>query len=215
MLVEEETYGEEAGAGIVENCGEEVAFGRVEDECRDGGMDGGEVGCEGGSEAGSVGDDLLGGDGAGGGEVVPGGVGVLGHLALIGMGVGAVAVASIVEGEDVKAEIVETVERGIEVGECTIAAWKEEDADIGVACPRGGGKPDAGELRSGGLIGAEVDPGVFSALRLCGGSPGVENQLPLTLIEEQAEGDISADKSGEDGEGYGLEEPDMTDSLRW
>jgi hypothetical protein len=60
-----------------------------------------------------------------------------------------------------------------------------------------------------------VNPGVFSVLRLCGGSPGVEDQLPLALIEEQAEGDISTDKGSEHGEGYGLDEPDMTDGLRW
>ena len=57
----------------------------------------------------------MGGDAAGGREVRPGGFGVLSHSELIGMGVGAVAEAAVVEGEDVDAEVVESVEGGIEV----------------------------------------------------------------------------------------------------
>jgi len=36
----------------------------------------------------------------------------------------------------------------------------------------------------------------------------VQDQLPLSLIEEQAEGEESAEECGDDGEGDGLDEPD-------
>ena len=69
------------------------------------------------------------GDCAGGGEVLPGGVGVLGHALLAGASGGALAVAAIVEGEDVDAEVVEAGEGGDGVGEGAVAVGEEEDGE--------------------------------------------------------------------------------------
>ena len=82
---------------------------------------------------------------------------------LIGAGGGALAVAAVVEGEDVDAEVVEGGEGGDGVGEGAVGAGKEEEGGVGVAAVGGGGDPPAGELRGGGLVGAEVDEFVGSA----------------------------------------------------
>ena len=157
---------------------------------------------EGGSYACAVGDELLGGDVAGGGEVLPGGFGVVGHVSLIGTDGGALSVASIVEGEDVDAEIVEGGEGGNGVGERAVGAGKEEESGSGVAAVGCRGNPPSGELRGGGLVGAEVDEFVGSAgdrLRGGGGVHRVEDELPLALVEEVAEGEIGAEDGGEEG----------------
>ncbi len=107
LLVEEETDWEQGGTRVAEGGLEEVGLWGVEDEGGDVGVGEGEVSGEGGSYTGSVGEDLLGGDVAGGVEVLPDVVGVLGHLFLAGVGVGALAVASVVEGKDVDAEVVQ------------------------------------------------------------------------------------------------------------
>jgi len=39
----------------------------------------------------------------------------------------------------------------------------------------------------------------------------VQDELPLSLIEEQAEGEESAEECGDYGEGDGLDEPDGAD----
>ena len=74
-----------------------------------------------------------------------------------GVGAGALAVAAVVEGEDVGAEGVEGGECGVGVGEGAVAVGEEEDGDGGVTAAGRGGDPDAGELRDGGFVGAEVD----------------------------------------------------------
>lgn len=177
-------------------------MGGVEDEGGDCGVVCCELGGEGRSYAGSVGDDLLGGDGSGVGEVLPGGIGVVGHVLLIGARGCALAVAAVVEGEDVEADVVEGCESGDGVSQRAVGAGKEEDGGVGVAGVGGGGNPPAGEPRGGGLVGAEADELVGDACD--GGWSGrragwVEDELPLALIEEEAEGEIAADEGRDDG----------------
>ena len=84
--MEEETQRYEAGTWVALGCFEEVCVGCVEDEGGDGGVAGCELSGERGSDAGSVGDDLLLRDGAGVGEVLPGGVGIVDHILLARVG---------------------------------------------------------------------------------------------------------------------------------
>ena len=131
--MEEQASGEQVGAGIAESGVEEIGVGRIEDEGGERGVLDGELSCEGGSDAGAVGDDVLGRDGAGGGEVLPGGIGVAGHILLAGVGGGALAVASVVEGEDVDAEVVEAGEGGDGILQGAVGAGEEEESRLGVA----------------------------------------------------------------------------------
>src|ERR1700731_551825 len=89
--MEEEADGEEPGTRIAYGYVEEVGAGWVENQGGDGVVIGGKAGCEGGARAGSVGNDALCGDCAGGGEVLPGGGGGLGHALLAWGGRGALA----------------------------------------------------------------------------------------------------------------------------
>lgn len=211
VLTEERADREEAGAGVTEGNVEQIGVGAVKNDAGDAGMGGGEVGGEGGSDAGAVRDDLLRRDGAGGGEVLPGGLGVLGHLELVGTAFGAESVAAIVEGEDVDAETLQGVEGGGEVGQGAVAAGEKEDGCVGVTGSGGGGKPDAGSLRDRGLVGTEVDE-VGRGLR-CSGVNRVEDELPLTLIEEQAEGEIAAEERDDYCDAQGFKEPQRADDF--
>ena len=101
--------------GVVPDGVEEVTFRGFQDEGRDVAVNCGEMRCEGGADTDAVGDDLVGGDAAGSDEVRPGRLSVLGHSELIGMGVCTVTVASVIESEDIYAEVVESVECCIEV----------------------------------------------------------------------------------------------------
>ena len=144
--MEEEADGEEPGARVAYGYVEEIGAWRVENQCRDVVVIAGEAGCEGSPDSGSVRDDVLYRECSGGGEVLPGGVGVVGHALLAGAGSGALAVAAIVEGEDVEAEVVEAGEDGDGVGEGAVAVGEKEDGDGGVAAAWRGGNPPAGEL---------------------------------------------------------------------
>jgi len=216
--MEEEADGEEGGARVADGYVEEVGAGCVENQGGDGVVIGGEAGCKRSADAGSVRDDALFGDCAGGGEVLPGRVDVLGHALLAGAGGGALAVAAIVEGEDVEAEVVEAGEGGDEVRERAVAVGEKKDSDGSVAAPGRGGNPAAGELRSGRFVGAKANEFVGSAGDRCGagGCAGrVQHELPLTLVEEQAEGEVAAEERRNDGEGDGFNEPDGTNDIRW
>lgn len=158
----------------------------------------------------------MGGNLAGGFEVLPGGVGVLGHLLLAGVSVGALTVASVVEGEDVDAEVVKGGEGGDGVGDGAVGAGKEEDGGLSVAGVRRGGDPPAGELRGCGLVETEVDKFVGGSGDAggSGGCPGwVEDELPLASVEEEVQGEPSADEGDEDGYADGFEEPHGVDGL--
>jgi len=113
--MEEQTDGHEAGVGVVPDSFEKVAFWGFQNEAGDLVMIAGQMSSEGGSDPYTVRDDLMGGDAARSGEMTPGRFGILGHPELIGVGIGAVAIAAIVECEDVDAEVVESVECWVEV----------------------------------------------------------------------------------------------------
>ena len=42
----------------------------------------------------------------------------------------------------------------------------------------------------------------------------MQDELPLALVKEQAEGEISGEKRREDGDGDGFDEPDGIDSVQ-
>ncbi len=89
---------------------------------------------------------------------------------------------------------------------------------MGVVAARVGGNPPAGELRSGGFVGAEADKLVGNpgdGCRAAGCANGVQDELPLALIKEQAEGEVAAEERRENGEADGLGEPDGVDDIRW
>ncbi len=141
----------------------------------------------------------------------------MGHALLAGASRGALAVAAVVEGEDVDAEVVETGEGGDGVGEGAVAVGEKEDGEASVAAAGVGGDPPAGELRGGGFVGAETDEFVWDAgdgLWAARGAGGVEDELPLALVEEPAEGEIAAKERCEHGEGEGFDEPDGADDLK-
>ena len=95
---------------------------------------------------------------------MPGGVDVRVMLCWLGRIGGALAVAAVVEGEDVDAEVVEAGEGGDGVGEGAVAVGEEEDGEVeSVAAAGVGGDPPAGELRGGGFVGAEADEFVGDA----------------------------------------------------
>ena len=176
------------------------------------------MGGEGCSCAGAVGDDLIWRDRARDGEVLPGGVEIVGHALLTWAGCCALAIAAVVEGEDVDADVVQVGEGGDGVCEGSVAIGEEEDGEVGVAGGGIGGNPPAGELRGGGLIGTEVDEFVGDACdgwRVRGGAGWMQNELPLALVEEPAEGEIAAEERSNGSDGDGFDQPDGADDFRW
>jgi len=81
----------------------------------------------------------------------------MGHVLLAGTGWGALAVAAVVEGEDVKAQVVERGDGGDGVGEGAVSAGEEEGGGVSVAGPGRCGDPPSGELGSCGFVGAKVE----------------------------------------------------------
>ena len=75
---------------------------------------------------------------------------------MAGAGGGALAVAAVVEGEEVDAEGVEGGEGGDGVGERAVAVGEEENGEVGVVAAGVGGDPPAGELWGGGVVGVEA-----------------------------------------------------------
>src|SRR6202012_48057 len=113
------------------------------------------------------------------------------------------------------AEVVEVGESGVGVAEGPVAVREKDDGEGGVAAGVGG-DPPAGELRGGGFVGAEADEFVGDAgdgLRAVCGACGVQDKLPLALVEDPAEGEIAAKDRCDNGEGDGFDEPDGTDDL--
>lgn len=146
------------------------------------------------------------------GEVEEGGGGVFCHAALVGVGARALAVAAVIEGEDVEAGVVEGGDgaelRG--VGEGAVAAGEEEGGEVAGVWGAGGGKPESGELGRSGEVGGEADgfdEGAGDERRERVADGGVERELPLALKEEEAEGAVAAEEGDEDEEGYGFGEP--------
>ena len=94
---------------------------------------------------------------------------------------------------------------------------QKQQGEVRMAAVQLGGNPPAGELRRGRLVRAEVDEFVGIAcngLRACACARGVQHELPLSLIEENAEGDVGAEQRGEQGESESFDEPRRTDHFR-
>lgn len=214
-LVEEEADGEDAGSGGGDGLGKGVADGRVEDESGGITVIEGEMGSEGGADAEAVGDDLARGDVVLGGEIAPGELGVDLHGLFGGVLAEAGAVAAVVEGEDVGAGGVEGGEKGDVCGEGRVAAAEDEDGDLGVAAAAGRGEVPAGELRGGGGIGGEVDEAAAERSGSGGLAAGVEDELPLAQVEEDAEGDVAAEEGHAEDDGDGFDEPAGVDIDGW
>ena len=133
------------------------------------------------------------------------------------MGSGAAAEAAVIEGEDVDAGGVEGREGGDTAGERAAGVVEIENRDGDVFRLRVGGNPPAVELGKAGVGDVEVDFFVrqAGAGRSRGdGARGMEEELPLALVEEQAEGGVSAEGGSGEGEGEGSEEPAGADIRR-
>jgi len=104
----------------------------------------GEFGSERCADPGSVGNDLLGGDGARCGEVPPRRVNIVGHVQLVGTSWSALAVATIVECEDIETDVMEVGESRDGVSEGAFGSGEEENSGMNVAGPGGGWNPPAG-----------------------------------------------------------------------
>ena len=152
------------------------------------------------------------------GEVRPGGGCVFGGEALGGVGSGGTAEAAVVEGEDIDAGGVEGVERGDVVGEGAAGVVEIEHRGCYVFGLRVCRDVPAVELGLSGIVDVEMDffEGHAGVGRGGGdGAGGMEEQLPLALVEEEAEGGVSAEGGGEEGEGEGGEEPAGADVGGW
>ena len=102
------------------------------------------------------------------------------------------------------------------VGEGAVTGGQEEDGGLGVTSVGGSGDPPASELRGCGFVEAKVDElvgGSGDAGGCGGGACGVEDQLPLTSIEEEVQGEPCAEERDEDSEADGFEEPHGADGL--
>lgn len=217
-LLEEETGWDETGTVVAQSRIEQVVDGRLQDECRRVRVHGGELGGESCAHADSIGDNTGLGEVAADVEVLPGGFGVLGQDLLAGVwGGSALAVATVVDGEDVDAEVVQGNEGGggVRVGEGTIAGREIEQGEVGIAGAGEGWNPPAGELGDGGVVGGEAEELGGGDWRLGGsGTGGVQDNLPLAEIEEQTEAEVSAEDRDEDDQDESLGDPARVDHLR-
>ena len=155
--MKEEMDRHKRGSRIAQCYFEEIGARGIENQCRDHVVVCGEACCKKGSDAGAVGDDLLRGDMAGGDEVLPRGVGVVGEASLTRACGGTLAVTAIVEGEDVDAEIMKAGEGRDGVREGAVAIGEKEDGEGCVVGAGVGGYPPTGELWSSRFIGTEAD----------------------------------------------------------
>ncbi len=101
FVLKEEVHGEESGLTVVGDAGEGFGVGLVDDDGGEFGVGVGEGYGERGSEAEAVGDNGGGGNVAGVYEVIEGGGGVFGHAGFGGVRALGLAVASVVDSEDV------------------------------------------------------------------------------------------------------------------
>lgn len=80
------------------------------------------------------------------------------------------------------------------------------------------GDEPAGEPGPASIVNVEVDylKGNAGAGRSCGdGAGGMKEELPLALVEEEAEGAVSAESGEKQGEGECAEEPARADDHRF
>jgi hypothetical protein len=155
----------------------------------------GEAGGEDGSHAVAENDEAARWNVADVGEPGPGGDGVVESEAFGGMGAGGAAKSLVVEGEDVDAGGAEGGDGGEAVGKGAAGVVEIENRGGYIFGAGRGGEVPAVELGLAGVVDVEVD--LFEGQaggRWRGGdlAGGVVNQLPLALVEEQAEGGVSA-----------------------
>lgn len=144
--------------------------------------------------------------------------GVLLHGGFSGMLADAAAVAPVVEEQDVEASIVERERAGKRVSNGAIGGVEKECGGSG-GCERvcgGGGDEPAVELGDAGGVVGEVEFGEVEADgRGRGGDSarGMEDELPLALIPEEAECAPGEEERDGEGDGEGFEEPARIDHL--
>ena len=113
-----------------------------------------------------------------------------------GMSAGGAAKAAVIESEDVDACGVEGIEGWQAIGERAVAVVEIEDRVVCVRSAGACGDPPAVELGLAVVIDVEVGF-VEGQAAGCGssgeGARRMEEKLPLTLVEEQAEGGVSAE----------------------
>ena len=90
---------------------------------------------------------------------------------------------------------------------------KEEDGVVDVTRVGFGGNPPASELRFSGLSVVELDLLIRRAWRCGDGARWVKDELPASLIEEQAEGRVAANQGYCDDNAQGGEQPFAADEL--
>lgn len=178
---------------------------------------GSEIGGEDGTDAVALDDDAARRNVARVGEPGPHGDGVGGGEALGGMTPVAAPEAAVVEGKDVDSEIVQREESGNGVGERAAGIVEIEDGLRGVRGIGGSGHPPCVEVLVAGAGNVELDVVEGNAVaqgRVGEGAARMEKELPLALVEEEAEGAVSAEDGGEDGQEEGGEKPASADDRR-
>ena len=134
------------------------------------------------------------------------------------MPAGAAAKALVVDGEDVDAKRVEADEGGEGIGERAAGAMEVQNGVSGIGTSLLRGNPPAVEARLALVGDVEADIAIGKA----GGggrdgesSGGVEEHLPLALIEKEAERAVPTDGSAAEAQEKGGEQPARTDSGGW
>src|SRR5580698_5224915 len=128
-------------------------------------------------------------------QITPGRVRVLVGACFRGMNVHTLSKAAIVEGKNIDAEFVQGPQLRQCVREGANAVVQHQQSIRGVECVGISGNPPTVELKDSGLRGVKSDLiKLQSGRRWCerDGARGLENQLPLPLPEEQAEGEVDA-----------------------
>jgi hypothetical protein len=144
----------------------------------------GDAGGEDGSHAAPKDDEVAGPDVAGVSEVCPGCDGVFRGEALGGVGAVTQAEPAVVESKDVNAEGVESCEGGDAVGKGTVGVVEIEHRVSYILGIQWCGDVPAIESRVAGFVNVETNFVEGNCWFGGDGSRGVEEELPLALIEE-------------------------------
>ncbi len=127
----------------------------------------------------------------------------------------ALAVAAVVEKENIQAGIVESFRRGERVAHRAAFVMEHKDGGLG---GRVAGHPPAGELRLPGDIRAEAH-GSESKLKRSWGlgddAGGMEDELRLAVVEEKAHGDVGAEQAEGDHGAKSFQQPDGIHNFEW
>ena len=193
--------------------------GTVEDEGGQVGVQGGQRGRKGSTNAVAVDHDFCVGNLATFVQVLQGVCGVFGHAGLVGPRSIALAVSAVVKGKDVQTEIVEERD-GFRVvwtlGKGSITAPQVKHCQTWIMRESRRSNPQTGEPGRAGFCGVKV-------YRLGGeprkadeglGRPGrVQDELPLTLIKEQAKGEVATKQGSYGDHPDSFQKPDGIDDF--